>query len=146
PNEQDGEHLIVVDASKPPGVAYQAVVDYQAGEMQAATPALTVDQQSRFESHSLQHSIYKDEARQALYQPRTQYLPASALVPASASGSAKAEPSRLEFFNAHSPPTVDVAGERESYANTDYLQLTQPADHGVKLRQLLLAVSQLRCL
>lgn len=124
-NEQDGEHFIVVDASKPPGVAYQAVVDYQAAEMQATTPVLTDDQQSRFESQPLQHSIYKDEARQAPYQPRTEYLPAFTSVAASASSSASVSPSRLEF-NAHSPPTVNVAGGGESYANANYLQLTQP--------------------
>lgn len=123
-NEQDGEHTFVVDASKPPGVAYQAVVDYQAAEMQAATPALSDDQQSRFESRSLQHSICKDEARQAPYQPRTQYLPVFTSVAASVSSSALVSPSRLEF-NVHSPPTVVVTGG-ESFANPNHLQLIQP--------------------
>lgn len=124
-NEQDGEHLIVVDASQPPGVAYQAVVDYQAAEMQATTPALADNQQSQFESHPSQHPNYKDEARQVPYQPMTQYFPVSASVAALASGSALVSPSRLEF-NAHSPPTVDVEGGGEPYANPNCLQLTQP--------------------
>ncbi|KAF8940057.1 hypothetical protein BGZ47_007903 [Haplosporangium gracile] len=123
-NEQDGEHLIIVDASKPPGVAYQAAVEYQVAEMQATTPALTNDQQARFESRPLQPSVYKHEVRQAPYQPRTQYLPASASITVSASALPLASPSRSKLI-ALLPLTATVAGG-EPYANPNYMQLTQP--------------------
>ncbi|KAG0294482.1 hypothetical protein BGZ96_001077 [Linnemannia gamsii] len=118
--KQDNEHFIVVDASKPPGVAYQAVVDYHTAEMQATTPALTDAEQTHFESYPLQHSVYKDETRQVPYQPRTQYMPTATSVVTSDS----TPPSHLES-NARSPPTLEVTGGGDAFASPNYRQLTQ---------------------
>ncbi|KAK3831948.1 MAG: hypothetical protein J3R72DRAFT_454522 [Linnemannia gamsii] len=130
--QQDGEqHLIIVDASQPPGVAYQAVVDYQTSEMQAQamTPALMDDQQSRFESHSLQHSVYKEEIRQTPYQPRTQYMPASNSNSAVGSAVPSASASPLSFqSNALSPSAMAVATGAGCDVNAAYIQQhSQPA-------------------
>ncbi|KAG0215605.1 hypothetical protein BGX33_001004 [Mortierella sp. NVP41] len=122
-NEQEGEHLIVVDASQPPGVACQAVVDYQASEIPPTTPALSDEQQARFESHPLRHSVYKDETRQAPYQPRTQYVPASTT--ASATASASGSPLNLD---SNTMSTAVAIGDSAMY---DSHQYTQPVPVGL---------------